>query len=135
MENINESQARHLVEQFIVRLQANLKTPVKTEYEGQDISPKEKWTIPLIDSLNDVIKDLDSDKTLVVKSYEEDFSYQDAEWFLEDLMKELSEDLDAHASIRCSDDQYSDPQEWWLSPIVQGVKNAKNDIYLNSYTF
>jgi hypothetical protein len=125
MENINESQARHLVEQFIVRLQANLKTPVKTEYEGQDISPKEKWTIPLIDSLNDVIKDLDSDKTLVVKSYEENFSYQDAEWFLEDLMKELSEDLDTHASIRCSDDQYSDPQEWWLSPIVQGVKMLK----------
>lgn len=135
MENINESQARHLVEQFIVRLQANLKTPVKTEYEGQDISPKEKWTNPLIESLKDVIKDLDSDKTLVVKSYEENFSYQDAEWFLEDLMKELSEDLDTHASIRCSDDQYSDPQEWWLYPIVQGVKNAKNDIYLNSYTF
>lgn len=133
MSFLQEDTAHEMVSELIAELSANLNTPdVKDEYCSY--APKEDWLKPLIESLQESIRDLKASKTpKVFNMPQEHFDFEYGQSKVERLMKDLAEDLEYHEGIRNSDDQYSDPQEWWLSPLVAKIKSAYNDIGFNAY--
>jgi hypothetical protein len=139
MQNIEPDDAARIVQAFIFLLEENLKIPTKPEYEGEEVVDKERWTVPLINELQQAIDSMfdsksswDFDRKDFNIQSSPDFNHERAEYYIEDIVKELSEDLEMHEGIRSSDDQYEDPQEWWLSPLVESINNAKHAIYLNT---
>lgn len=132
MSPLDEQTANDMVSAFIADLQANLKIE-HTEDEHGSLQPKAMWINPLVEALQEAISDVGQPSKKTFNPNKEHFDFECAQWNLDSLIKELSEDLSYHESIRSSDDQYSDPQEWWLSPLVSKLKTAMNDISFNAY--
>lgn len=141
MQNIEPRDAARLVQEFIFLLEDNLKIPTKPEYEGQEVLDKERWTVPLMNELQQAIDEILQDSPNSSWNFDRkdfniqsspDFNHERAEYDIEYIIKELSEDLEIHEGIRSSDDQYEDPQEWWLSPLVESIDHAKHNIYMNT---
>jgi len=136
MQNINQDDAFSMVTAFINTLAGNLLIPVEVD-EYSTVSPKEKWINPLIEELVESLQNLDCffpitfipvPDTLAVHA-----DHDRVSWDLEDLIKDIGEDLEYHENIRGSDDQYEDPQEWWLRPLVSKLKEAHSNITFNVY--
>lgn len=129
MDNIQEYQAHKMVSEFIFRLKENMKLPPLPECED---NPKSEWIPPLIEGLEELIVELSNNKETIAKVTVESFDSDWAEREIHDLIREIGEDLEMHENIRGSDDQYSDPQEWWLSPLFEGLKKLERNIYFNA---
>lgn len=51
---------------------------------------------------------------------------------LEALLSEVNAELAVHDNIKADDDQYEDPQEWWLRPLKRQLQEAITSIDINS---
>lgn len=54
-----------------------------------------------------------------------------AEQKLKSLLAEVNDCLAVHDNIRDADDQYEDPEEWWLRPLKRQLEEALNDLETN----
>lgn len=43
---------------------------------------------------------------------------------LQGLLEKAKSMQASHKSIRADDDQYEDPEEWWLNPLVAGLEKT-----------
>lgn len=138
MQNIQEEDAFKEIESFINELEGNLL--IKDDFEvPSSEAPKIEWIEPLIQELKAAILELDKGAKPVVLTPSSNVAHFDAcgaAWRLISLIRELGEDLESHDSIRSDDDQYEDPQEWWLRPLIKKLKEAKSNLHFNgSFTY
>ena len=135
MQNIQQDDAHSMVMGFINELAGNLLVPYEVEEHSSE-APKARWIEPLIADIKTALLEINNDADSIVPVPDTRAVHQDYEtvtWHLDQLIKELSEDLENHDGIRSEDDQYEDPQEWWLRPLVYKLKTAKNNIFSNVY--
>lgn len=131
MNNINQEDAYNLIINTINLLGGNLEH--QEPHKDEDEKPKSEWLPQIIDGLKNVLTDLSDDEPEFNYYSYASFGYRQATGYLDDLIKELREDLNAHDNIRSDDCQYEDPQEWWLSPLVEKIEVIKNDIFWNAF--